>query len=361
MLNRYICQKHQDLENQSHSKLIKNLLIIITSIILLIVLKEMAFIIIPLAMSIFLAALLVPPFMRLKKWKVPKVIAIFIVGAAIVGAVRLSGFIFQLTNYEYSLKKNEINSLVETKLLPTFERIGDYTGIDLGKDIDWSKFSDVLSSGKLMDSVSPVLDMFNSVVGMYLMILIYLIIILASMYDYEKYLLYLGGEKNGEGLLKVVNNWIEDLRIYIKVKALVSLVTGVLFGGICYLFGVDFALFFGFLAFILNFIPQVGSLIATIFPVLLAFLEIDSLAMVGLFAAILMAVQLMMGTFVEVKYIGKSFAMSTIVVFVNLVFWGYLWGVAGVILSVPIIVLMKNVAQHIDKDSLFARLLSSEK
>ena len=327
----------------------------------MIVLKEMAFIFIPLAMSIFLAALLVPTFMKLKKWKVPNFLAILIVAAAIIGAVRVSGIIIQLTNYEYSLKKNEINSLVETKLLPTFERIGDYTGIDLGKDIDWSRFLDALSSGKLMDSVSPILDMFNSLVGMYLMILIYLIIILASMYNYEKYLRYLGGEKQGEGLLKVVNNWIEDLRIYIKVKALVSLVTGILFGGICYLFGVDFALFFGFLALILNFIPQVGSLIATIFPVVLGFLEIESLPMVGLFAAVLMAVQLMMGTFIEVKYIGKSFAMSTLVVFVNLIFWGYLWGIAGVILSVPIIVLFKNITNHIDENSMIARLLSSEK
>ena len=349
------------MENQSNIKLIRNLLSIITTVILVIVLKEMAFVIIPLAMSIFLAALLVPTFMKLKKWKIPNVLAIFIVGAAIIGAVRVGGFIIQLTNYEYSLKKNEINSLVDTKLLPTFESIGDYTGIDLGKDIDWSRFSDALSSGKFMDSVSPILDMFNSVVGMYLMILIYLIIILASMYNYEKYLRYLGGEKQGEGLLTVVNNWIEDLRIYIKVKTLVSLVTGILFGGVCYLFGVDFALFFGFLAFILNFIPQVGSLIATIFPVVLGFLEIDSLAMVGLFAAILISVQLIMGTFIEVKYIGKSFAMSTLIVFINLVFWGYLWGIAGVILSVPIIILFKNIANHIDENSMIARLFSSEK
>jgi len=358
---RYICQKPLDLENQSNIKLIKILLSIITTVILVIVLKEMAFVIIPLAMSIFLAALLVPIFMKLKKWKVPNVLAVLIVGASIIGAVRVGGFIIQLTNYEYSLKKNEINSLVDTKLLPTFESIGEYTGIDFGKDIDWSRLSSALSTGKLMDSVSPVLDMFNSVVGMYLMILIYLIIILANMYNYEKWLLYLGGEKNGKALYHVVNNWIEDLRIYIKVKALVSLVTGILFGGLCYLFGVDFALFFGFLAFVLNFIPQVGSLIATVFPVLLAFLEMNSLPMVGLFAALLIAVQLIMGTFVEVRYIGKSFAMSTMVVFVNLVFWGYLWGIAGVILSVPIIILFKNIANHVDENSMLARLFSSEK
>ena len=83
--------------------------------------------------------------------------------------------------------------------------------------------------------------------------------------------------------------------------------------------------------------------------------------MVGLFATLLIAVQLIMGTFVEVRYIGKSFAMSTMVVFVNLVFWGYLWGIAGIILSVPIIILFKNIANHIDENSMIARLFSSEK
>ena len=72
------------MENQSNIKLIRILLSIIVAIILFIVLKEMAFVIIPLAMSIFLAALLVPPFMQLKKWKVPNVLAVFIVGAAII-------------------------------------------------------------------------------------------------------------------------------------------------------------------------------------------------------------------------------------------------------------------------------------
>lgn len=321
----------------------------------------MAFVVIPLSMSIFLAALLVPLFMRLKKRKIPNVLAIFIVIILIGSAVRIGGFILQLTNHEYNAKRYEIHLLIENKLLPTFESISEYTGVDFGKDIDWSRFSEVLSSGKLMGTVSPIFDMFNSVVGMYLMILIYLLIILSNVYNYEKWLLYLGGDENDGILLEVVNSWIADLGVYIKVKALVSLITGILFGGVCYLFGVDFALFFGFLAFILNFIPQVGSLIATIFPVLLGFLEIDSLPIVGLFAAILMAVQLLMGTLVEVKYIGKSFAMSTLVVFVNLIFWGYLWGVAGIILSVPLIVLFKNIAHHLDKNSLIARLLSSEK
>ena len=106
---------------------------------------------------------------------------------------------------------------------------------------------------------------------------------------------------------------------------------------------------------------MLGLLLQLYFPVLLAFLEMNSLPMVGLFAALLMAVQLIMGTFVEVRYIGKSFAMSTMVVFVNLIFWGYLWGIAGVILSVPIIILFKNTANHIDENSMLARLFSSEK
>ena len=170
MLISYICQKPQELENQSDSELIRNLLIVIATIILLIILKEMAFILIPLAMSIFLAALLVPPFMRLKNWKVPNYLAIMIVILTIGGTVRIGGVILQLTKYEYSLKNAELDSLVETKLLPTLENVGRYTGVDLGKDIEWNRITNVVSSGKFIDSVSPVVDMFNSLVGMYIMI-----------------------------------------------------------------------------------------------------------------------------------------------------------------------------------------------
>ena len=99
------------------------------------------------------------------------------------------------------------------------------------------------------------------------------------MYNYEKWLLYLGGEKKGKGLLNVVNNWIEDLRIYIKVKSACKSWSPVFYLEVfvIYLEWISL-LFFGFLAFVLNFIPQVGSLIATVFPVLLAFLEMNSLA-----------------------------------------------------------------------------------
>ena len=186
------------------------------------------------------------------------------------------------------------------------------------------------------------------------MTVIYLLIMLAGIYKYNDFLIKIGGKD----FKLMVNQWIDDLKVYIKVKAVVSLITGILFGLTCYIFNVDFAITFGTLAFVLNFIPQLGSLIATVFPVLLGFIVIDSLPLAFAFAVILGGVQFLMGSVIEVKYIGQSFAINTIIVFVNLIFWGYLWGVAGVILSVPIIVFIKNWANHYRKGSFVAKLLS---
>ncbi len=306
----------------------------------------------------FITALIIPVFEKLKKRSVPSWVAILLVFMAVIGFIRLADGIMAITQYEYSLKSEEISEMASKKLTPVLEQAEKYIGIDLSKDFDWNSFNSVVSSDGIVDSVSPLVDTFNSLVGMYLMIIIYLIIMLSGAYKYEDYLLYIGGEKNGAGLLTVINKWINDLRIYIRVKAAVSLVTGALFAGICLLFGIDFALFFGFIAFVLNFVPQLGSLIATIFPALLGFVQIESIWMATFFAVTLVAVQFIMGNVIEVKYIGKSFAISTVVVFVNLIFWGFMWGVAGVLLSVPIIILLKNIANYHNPDGMFAKMLS---
>lgn len=337
------------------NKSIKIALIILAILAIGVALKILSFLILPLAMSLFIAALLVPLFNQMKIWRIPHVLAVILVFAAFGGIMRGAVGIIQLTEREYLSKKDEINQLAQEKLHPAFESAENYIGVDLAKDFDWSQLSEFLASSKIVDSVSPIVGMFNSLVGFYLMTIIYLIIMLSGIYKYNDFLMKVGGAD----FKKMVNNWIDDLKVYIKVKSIVSLMTGTLFGTICYLFNVDFALSFGVLAFILNFIPNIGSIIATIFPVLLGFLEIDSLAVATTFAVILGATQFLMGNVIEVKYIGKSFSIHTIIVFLNLIFWGYLWGVSGIILSVPIIVFIKNWALYYQKDKVVAKLLSN--
>lgn len=139
-----------------------------------------------------------------------------------------------------------------------------------------------------------------------------------------------------------------DMQTYVKWKTLLSLATGALTSLTCALFGLDFPLFWGILAFGLNFIPNLGSAVAALLPALLALFQFDSpFVALGLFAA-LVAVQNLLGSVLEPKLLGDSLSLSPLILFLSLVFWGFLWGVVGMVLAVPIAMSLKIVCQHVE-------------
>jgi predicted PurR-regulated permease PerM len=148
-----------------------------------------------------------------------------------------------------------------------------------------------------------------------------------------------------------------QVRQYLLTKTLISLGTGALTTVILWIFGVDFALFWGFLAFLFNFIPNVGSLMAVVFPVLLAFLQFDTLVQPFLVLALLVGTQSTMGNIIEPKVMAFSLNLSPLVVLVALIFWGWLWGVVGMIIAVPMTAIIKIVFENIEDLQPLARLL----
>lgn len=337
---------------------IKFSLIAISAAIVITALYLFKFIFIPLAMSLFLVGLFIPIMQRLRKKKVPILVSIGLVFIGISAFILLVNMVFYFTRLEYLSKEELLINQLNEKLIPIYNFFLEHLGINLNQSINWSDTFSFLAENGVVNSVSPYLGMVNSFIGMSIMTLMYTIIMLAGTYKYREFIANLGVEQNSQLYLQIVDEWIRDLATYLKVKTGVSLITGFLFGGICFMFGLDFALFFGMLAFLLNFIPNLGSIIATFLPLLLAFIQLDSSSMIILLAGILLAVQLLLGSIVEVKYIGKSFAIPTVIVFVNLLFWGYLWGIAGIILSVPIIIFIKNWNRFKNPDGFIARILS---
>jgi AI-2 transport protein TqsA len=150
---------------------------------------------------------------------------------------------------------------------------------------------------------------------------------------------------------------------YVRVKAIVSLVTGLLTFLILRWLGVDLALVFGTMAFFLNFIPNIGSFVAMLLPlpiVVLAPPEQLSLAEKLLAFAGPGAVQLTMGNLVEPRWMGRSLDLHPVVVLLSLIFWGYLWGPIGMLLSVPITSVLKTLAERVDLTRPLADLLDNE-
>jgi AI-2 transport protein TqsA len=149
------------------------------------------------------------------------------------------------------------------------------------------------------------------------------------------------------------------VRGYISLKTAISLVTGGIFGLVLWLFGVPMAFTFGTLAFLLNFIPNVGPILATVLPLPLVLLEPN--AGIGwMFATMLIAsaVQLISGNFVEPKLMGNSSDLHPVTILLALMFWGMMWGLVGMFLAVPITAGIKIVLERIEAAQPVANLMA---
>ena len=141
-----------------------------------------------------------------------------------------------------------------------------------------------------------------------------------------------------------------EVQHYLGIKTATSFVTGLIIFGATWVVGLEFPLFWGLLAFVLNYIPTLGSIIAGAPAVILAFIQ-HGFGLAGVVALIYLAVNILLGNLIEPRVLGKRFRLSTLVVFLSLLFWGFVWGPLGMLLSVPltrsiVIVLEHTTGQH---------------
>jgi len=158
-----------------------------------------------------------------------------------------------------------------------------------------------------------------------------------------------------ESLLTRINH---DMQTYLGVKTFVSVLTGLGSYIVMRAVGLDFAEFWALLIFILNYIPTIGSLVATIFPALLALVQFDSLWQFAVVLLGITAIQQFVGSFLDPALMGQSLNLSPVVVIFSLVLWGWLWGIVGAFLCVPLTVLVLIVLQNFEGTRWVAILLS---
>ncbi len=147
------------------------------------------------------------------------------------------------------------------------------------------------------------------------------------------------------------------IKAYVVIKTSTSLATGVLIGGTLEVMGVDFALLWGLLAFLLNFIPNVGSIIAAIPAVLMALLQIGPTGALATLV-VFIVVNMVIGSLLEPRIMGQRMNLSPLVVFFSLVFWGWLWGPLGMLLSVPLTMAIRIMLEGNDNTRPFAILMA---
>jgi len=159
------------------------------------------------------------------------------------------------------------------------------------------------------------------------------------------------------GMMREMNERVSG---YITIKSLMSLATGLGMFLLCLAFGVDFPLFWATLGFLLNFVPSVGSIIASIPPVLLAMVQLESWAAIAFFALSLAGFHMLLGNVIEPKLMGDKLAIKPLAILMGLIFWGFLWGLPGMFLAAPLMALLRILSSYFNFSRNIERMLAAD-
>jgi predicted PurR-regulated permease PerM len=168
------------------------------------------------------------------------------------------------------------------------------------------------------------------------------------------------GSENAAPILDSIKQINQSVQEYLGLKTLISFLTGALVTIVLIIAGVDFALLWGVLTFILNFIPTIGSIIATVPPITITLFQSGSITKTIIIIILLLCIQFVVGSVLEPRLMGRGLNLSPLVVLFSLIFWGWLWGIPGMLLSIPLTAAIRIAMEQIDATKTVAALISSK-
>ena len=295
-----------------------------------VVLKYAGAALLPLIIAWLFSFLIGPVVNFMTDRKVPATLAVFIVLIFLVGIIYLSGtFLYtRLTAFaaaypEYRSRMTELIAALTTQLNLGFDPL---EGINWGQNV-----------GRFLVTLSGSLFTFAS--KLVLVVIFLFFILLGKPFSDDK----------AKQLAQITNSITGQIRRYLSWQFVISFCTGCLVWLALTLIGVDFAVTWGALAFFLNFIPTVGSIAASIPPILLALVQFYPSLWPGVITFFaLLTIQLSIGNGIAPKVLGDQLNLSPVVILLSLLFWGWLWGIVGALLSIPITAAIKIVCENIE-------------
>ena len=316
-------------------------------------LKILSFIFIPLIFSMFIALLFLPLMRWLGRRNVPKFISIIIVLLLVSGGLRLGVELIQLSSKEILATKSDFFPKAEAKLADLLFYLTDNFGIEIGED------QNIFSQFFQKENIGSTFGFLRKFLTTILMTAFFVVLWLAESINVHK-LLNNTILKQRYTSIKAFMKIEKDLIKFIKVKFLVSALTGLFTGLMCFFFGISFPIFWGLFAFAINFIQMVGSFISVILLAIFAFVELDPTSTLFFFIVSISMVQVVFGAILEPIFMGKSFSINIIAVLVMLMLWGFLWGIPGLIMAIPITVFIKIILEQFPSTKVIASLLSGD-
>ncbi len=319
--------------NQHTTGILKALLVTAALFIVFAGVKTATNIIVPFLLSIFIAIICNPLVVKMENYRLPKGLAVLVVIALFVVIVLSLAGLVGKSLAELSALMPQYREQLKGQLSWVIEQLAHFNIV-----LSSSLITEYVDPAAAMGLAADMLSGLGNVMANLFLIIITVIFMLFEAPALSKKL-HLALD-DPQMRIKQIDRFLSSVNNYLAIKTLVSIATGACVSVMLWLFGLDFPLLWGVLAFLLNYIPNIGSIIAAVPAMSLAILQLGA-AEAGFIGIGYLVINTVMGNVVEPRYLGRGLGLSTLVVFLSLVFWGWLLGTVGMLLSVPLTMVIK--------------------
>ena len=320
-------------ENEKHTVGLPVLLTLASFVVVVAGMKAASSILVPFFLAVFIAVLCTPPLLWLQGRGVPRVLAVILILAVILAFGSLLGVLVGTSLNKFVSSLPQYQERLTVHLSPLLNWL-----VKEGVDLPKGGIGAAIHPENAMRLAANLLSAVSNVLANAFLILLTVVFFLLEAADLPKKLKT--ALKKPEGSLTTIERFSRSANRYVVIKTLLSVAVGLATWLWLVILGVDYPILWGTLAFLLNYVPNIGSILATIPATLLALVQL------GIGSAILTVLGLLvihniLGTIVEPKLMGRGLGLSPLVVFISLVFWGWVLGPVGMVLSVPLTSLVK--------------------
>lgn len=342
----------------TESKTVKISLSILAMAVIIYILKTLQSIFIPLTFAIFLSFMFYPLNKFLKAKKIPVAInmiimvIIILISFTLMGAIvytSVASFVTDFPKYEDAIT-NMTQSFFSFIDMP-FENLTSY----LGNKVNWFEIAEKLSLTKIL---SGTMGTFINFFVKLLLTIAFMIFIMVDLTDLSKRFKGVLSEDNISLSNNLIGQMTQQINTYIVNKTLISMATGLISMLFIAIFGIDFVVISGLLIFILNYIPNVGSIIASAFPIIICIVQYGISWQLFAISGSLISLQMVIGNFVEPRVMGHQLQLTPLFILVSLIFWYWVWGPVGMILAVPLTSAFTIVIKEISSLKVLSALIS---
>lgn len=301
-------------------------------------LRAAAPILLPFLVSLFLAVISLPLMIALQRLRVPTSVAVvctILADAAVLAALM---FVVGQAVNEFTAAAPRYQQRFQELAASTLSFLAR-----MGVPTDQWVSLEIVNPGSVVDLLGTTLRSITTFLSNTFLVLLTMIFILFEAAGFSRKVSAAFGGHISD--LARVGTVVQQVQRYLAIKTLISLGTGVLVGIWVAILGLGFPLLWGLVAFILNFIPNLGSILAALPPVVLALVQFGP-GRAAVVAAGYLAINVVLANIIEPNLMGRRLGLSTLVVFLSLVFWGWVWGPVGMLLSVPLTMVVKIALEN---------------